>query len=41
MGVSGGDAQDLQNHTADLDPPGAPTIGNVSSGDIFKIVPQP
>ena len=31
MGVSGGDAQDRQDHTATLDPPGAATIGNVSS----------
>jgi hypothetical protein len=31
VGVSGGNAQGLQNHTADLDPPGAPSIGNVSS----------
>jgi hypothetical protein len=31
MGVSGGDAQDIQDHTAELDPPGAPAIDNVSS----------
>jgi cysteine-rich repeat protein len=31
MGVSGGDAQDIQDHTAALDPPGTATIGNVSS----------
>jgi hypothetical protein len=31
MGVSGGDAQNLQNHTADVDPPGGLSIDNVSS----------
>jgi hypothetical protein len=31
MGVSGGNAQSLQNHTADLDPPGSLAINNVSS----------
>jgi hypothetical protein len=31
MGVSSGDAQDRQDHTATLDPPGSLTIGNVSS----------
>jgi hypothetical protein len=31
MGVSGGDAQDMQDHTATLDPPGALAIDNVSS----------
>jgi hypothetical protein len=31
MGVSGGDAQSLQNHTAALDPPGTVAINNVSS----------
>jgi cysteine-rich repeat protein len=31
MGVSGGDAQDIQDHTAELDPPGGLTIGNPSS----------
>ncbi|HYR96397.1 MAG TPA: PQQ-dependent sugar dehydrogenase, partial [Candidatus Binatus sp.] len=31
MGVSGGNAQDLQNHTAALDPPGSAQINNVSS----------
>jgi cysteine-rich repeat protein len=30
-GVSGGDAQNLQLHTTDVDPPGGATIGNVSS----------
>ena len=31
MGVSGGNAQNLQNHTVDLDPAGALAINNVSS----------
>jgi hypothetical protein len=31
MGVTGGDAQSLTVHTADLDPPGALAINNVSS----------
>jgi len=31
MGVSGGNAQDIRDHTADLDPPGALSINNVSS----------
>jgi len=31
MGVSGGNAQNLQNHTADLDPAGALAINNPSS----------
>jgi hypothetical protein len=31
MGVSGGNAQSIQNHTAALDPPGAPAINNPSS----------
>lgn len=31
MGVSGGNAQNRRNHTADVDPPGALAINNVSS----------
>jgi hypothetical protein len=31
MGVSGGNAQNLQNNTTDVDPPGALAINNVSS----------
>jgi hypothetical protein len=42
-GVLGGDAQNLQDHTDDVDPPGGPSLGNVTSfgedarGEIYVV----